>query len=129
MDRLAPHLDTPGENAALKELFPQCEKISIDYAVMEKSPDIYVIPAELEWSDLGSWSSVKSHASQDADGNSVVGGDIRLFNCRNSMVHLPAVRKAVIEGLDGYIVAEKGGALLICRLADEQNIKEYSADK
>lgn len=129
MDRLSPALYTGREQEALKELFPQCEKISIDYAVMEKSNDIYVIAADLGWSDLGSWGSVKSHIVQDNDGNAVVGSDIRLFNCKNSIVHLPSVKTAVIEGLEGYIVAEKNGALIVCRLADEQHIKEYSADK
>ena len=129
MDRLAPSLYTENEAQALKELFPLCEKISIDYAIMEKSPDIYVVAADLGWSDLGSWGSVKSHIEADNDGNAVVGSDIRLFHCKNSIVHLPSVKMAVIEGLEGYIVAEKNGALIVCRLSDEQHIKEYSADK
>ncbi len=129
MDRLAPYLNTEGEAAALKELFPQCEKISIDYAVMEKSPDIYVIAGVLGWSDLGSWGSVKEHMACDEDGNAVVGDDVRLFHCRGCVVHLPSVKTAVLEGLDGFIVAEKDGALLVCRMSDEQHIKEYSAGK
>lgn len=129
MDRLAPHLYTDTETAALKELFPQCEKISIDYAVMEKSPDIFVIAADLGWSDLGSWGSVKSHIARDDDGNAVVGDDVRLFHCRECVVHLPSVKSAILEGLDGYIVAEKNGALLVCRLSDEQHIREYSSGK
>ena len=129
MDRLSPALNTEREQEVLEELFPQCEKISIDYAVMEKSPDIYVIAADLGWSDLGSWGSVKSHIGTDGDGNAVVGNNVRLFHCKNSIVHLPSVKMAVIEGLEGYIVAEKNGALIVCRLDDEQNIKEYSSGK
>lgn len=129
MDRLAPHLYTDRENEVLKELFPQCEKISIDYAVMEKSPDIYVAAADLGWSDLGSWGSVKSHMSQDVNGNSTVGQDIRLFGCRNCLVHLPSMKTAVIEGLDGYVIIERNGRIVICRLSEEQHIKEYSANR
>ena len=130
MDCLAPYLYTDREAEALKEFFPQCEKISIDYAVMEKSPDIYVMAADLGWSDLGSWGSVRTHIGRDLNGNAVVsGGDVRLFGCRDCMVHLPSVKMAVLEGLDGYVVAEKDGTLLVCRLADEQHIKEYSAKK
>ena len=129
MDRMAPSFWTGREQEVLKEMFPQCEKISIDYAVMEKSPDIYVIAADLGWSDLGSWGSVKSHIRPDENDNTVVGGDVRLFNCRRCLVHLPAVKTAVIEGLDGYIVAEKNGSLIVCRLSEEQHIKEYSANR
>lgn len=129
MDRLTPSFYTDRENPELKRLFPLCEKISIDYAVMEKSPDIYVIAADLGWSDLGSWGSVKSHIEHDCEGNAVVGRNIGMFGSRNCIVHLPDVRTAAIEGLDGYIVAEKNGALLICRLSEEQHIKEYSADR
>lgn len=127
MDRLAPSLYTGNETAALEELFPLCEKISIDYAVMEKSPDIHVIAADFGWSDLGSWGSVRMHVPSDADGNAIVGGDVRMFDCRDCMVYLPSVGMAVIEGLEGYVVAEKDGSLLVCRLSEEQKIKEYSA--
>ncbi len=129
MDRLSPSLWTDREEEVLKELFPQCEKISIDYAVMEKSEDIYVIAADLGWSDLGSWGSVKSHIKPDENDNTVVGTDVRLFNCRRCLVHLPSMKTAVIEGLDGYIVAEKNGSLIVCRLSEEQHIKEYSANR
>ena len=120
---------TPEEQSALRAHFHECEKISIDYAVMEKSPDIYVIAGVLGWSDLGSWGSVKEHMACDEDGNAVVGDDVRLFHCRGCVVHLPSVKTAVLEGLDGFIVAEKDGALLVCRMSDEQHIKEYSAGK
>ncbi len=127
MDKLAPSLFTEGETAALHELFPQCEKISIDYAVMEKSPRIYVIAEDLAWSDLGSWGSVQTHLKADEDGNSTVGSDVRLFNCENCLVHTSSEKTVVVEGLDGYIVAESKDRLLVCRLSQEQHIKEFSA--
>lgn len=126
MDRLAPSLYTPDEDRALKELFPQCDKISIDYAVMEKSDKIRVIAADLAWSDLGSWGSIKGHLSADAAGNAVVGGDVRLFNAEGCLVHTAGEKTVVIDGLRDYIVSEKDGLLLICPLANEQLIREYS---
>ena len=127
MDQLSPSFFTEQETPDLHRLFPTCEKISIDYAVMEKSPRIYVIAEDLAWSDLGSWGSVKTHLPQDPDGNSVVGGDVRLFDCQDCFVHTASEKTVVVEGLEGYIVAESRDRLLICRLSQEQRIKEFSA--
>lgn len=127
MDELSPALFTPREASELTRLFPLCEKISIDYAVMEKSSSIYVIAEDLAWSDLGSWGSVMTHIDADEDGNAVVGGDVRLFDCRDCFVHTAGEKTVVVEGLDGYIVAESKDRLLVCRLSKEQHIKEYSA--
>ena len=129
MDELEPALFTDKEAEELKRLFPTCEKISIDYAVMEKAEDIFVLPAEFGWSDLGSWGSLHTLLPQDENGNATVGADVKLFDCRNCVVHVADEHKVVLEGLDGYIVAEKNGRLLICRLSEEQRIKEFSAGK
>ena len=126
MDELESSLFTDKEQTELKRLFPTCEKISIDYAVMEKAQEIYVLPAEFGWSDLGSWGSLHTQLTQDENGNATVGENIKLFGCRNCIVHVADERKAVIEGLDGYIIAEKNGRLLVCRLSEEQRIKEFS---
>ena len=127
MDELASSFFTEKETEELRRLFPQCEKISIDYAVMEKSPRIYVIAEDLAWSDLGSWGSVMTHLKADEDGNTAVGQDVRLFDCNNCLVHVAGEKTVVVEGLDGYIVAESSGKLLVCRLSQEQHIKEFSA--
>jgi len=127
MDELAPSFFTEKENAELHRLFPTCEKISIDYAVMEKSPRIFVIAEDLGWSDLGSWGSVMDHVEADDHGNTVVGPDVRLHGCRNCFVHASGEKTVIVEGLDGYIVAESRDRLLVCRLSQEQHIKDYSA--
>ena len=127
MDELAPSFFTEKETPELRRLFPTCEKISIDYAVMEKSPRIYVIAEDLAWSDLGSWGSIMTHIPADEDGNAVVGADVRMHGCRNCFVHTAEEKTVVVEGLDGYIVAESKDRLLVCRLSQEQHIKEYSA--
>lgn len=129
MDELEPALFTDKEAEELKRLFPTCEKISIDYAVMEKAEDIFVLPAEFGWSDLGSWGSLRTLLPQDEAGNAKVGGRIDMYNCRNCVVHAAEEKRVVLEGLDGYIVAEKNGQLLVCRLSEEQRIKDFAAGK
>lgn len=126
MDELEPALFTDKEAEELKRLFPTCEKISIDYAVMEKAEDIFVLPAEFGWSDLGSWGSLRTLLPQDEAGNAKVGGRVDMYNCRNCVVHAAEEKRVVLEGLDGYIVAEKNGQLLVCRLSKEQRIKEFA---
>ena len=129
MDELEPALFTDKEAEELKRLFPTCEKISIDYAVMEKAEDIFVLPAEFGWSDLGSWGSLRTLLPQDEAGNAKVGGRVDMYNCRNCVVHAAEEKRVVLEGLDGYIVAEKNGQLLVCRLSEEQRIKDFAAGK
>ena len=119
---------TPKEMEFINKEFPACQNISIDYAVMEKASNIYVLPAEFGWSDLGTWGSLHTHLQQDTDGNAQVGQDVKFFDCKNCVVHTSEERKVVLQGLDGYIVAEKDGYLLICRLEEEQRIKEFSQD-
>ncbi|WP_302561845.1 mannose-1-phosphate guanylyltransferase [Phocaeicola coprocola] len=126
MDELEPALFTDKEAEELKRLFPTCEKISIDYAVMEKAEDIFVLPVEFGWSDLGSWGSLRTLLPQDEAGNAKVGGRVDMYNCRNCVVHAAEEKRVVLEGLDGYIVAEKNGQLLVCRLSEEQRIKEFA---
>lgn len=93
---------------------------------MEKAEAIHVLPAEFGWSDLGSWGSLHTLLPQDENGNAHVGNNVKLFGCRNCVVHVADEKKVVLEGLDGFIVAEKDGRLLVCRLAEEQRIKEFS---
>ena len=125
MDKMAPSFYTELEKEVVGRLFPTCEKISIDYAVMEKSKEIYILPAEFGWSDLGSWGSPRTLLLQDEAGNAKVGKDIRLYECKNCVVHAADESKVVVQGLDGYIVAEKNGQLLVCSLKEEQRIKEF----
>ena len=128
MDKIARTFGTEEEKAALAEFFPQCDKISIDYAVMENSDSIYVISADLGWSDLGSWTSAGSHIAEGPDGNRVVGNDVRLIDSEGCIVHVEECRKVVVKGLKDYVVACRGGNLLVCPAADEQKIKDYAAD-
>lgn len=129
MDRLEQALFTEREHEELKRLFPMCEKISIDYAVMEQAENIFVVPAEFGWSDLGSWGALHTLLPQDHNGNAKVGTQIERHNCRNCMVHTTEEKRVVLEGLENYIVTERKGQLLVCRMSEEQRIKEFSASK
>ena len=125
-DRIFPDFYTEKENESIKKLFPTCESISIDYAVMEKAQEIYVLPASFGWSDLGTWGALRGLLPQDKSGNAMVGTDIRLYESKNCIVHTSEEKHVVIQGLDGYIIAEKDDTLLICKLEEEQRIKEFS---
>lgn len=125
---LMPVFGTEREQAAIDEKFPQCPSISIDYAVMERADEIFVFPADFGWSDVGTWGSLHTLLQKDTNGNSSVGQKVKLIESKNCVVHTTEERRVVIQGLDGYIVAEKNGTLLVCKLADEQRIKEFSAE-
>ena len=124
-ERLLPYYYTDKEQELINELFPACENISIDYAVMEKADEIYVFPASFGWSDLGTWGSLHDNLKKDAHNNICVGTNIKMHESRNCIIHVTEEKKDVIQGLDGYIVAEKNGMLLICRLSEEQRIKDF----
>ena len=121
-------LGTKDEQAAIRERFPQCENISIDYAILEKADEIYCFPASFGWSDLGTWGSLRENTVQDAGGNAVIGSNVKLYETKNCVVHVAQEHRVVVQGLDGYIVAEKDNTLLICKLSEEQRIKEFSAE-
>ncbi len=124
-DKIEPYFYTEKEQEFVNQYFPTCPNISIDYAVMEKSKEVYVYPANFGWSDLGTWGSLYTHLEQDENNNATVGQNINLVDCRNCVVHTPSERKVVIQGLDNYIVAESDNTLLICKKEDEQNIKNW----
>lgn len=117
-------------NSQLNEVFPQCEKISIDFAVMEPaSADnlVYTHPADFGWSDLGNWASLHDKLQKDENNNGAV-GNIKLYECKNCVAHAEDAKKVVLQGLDGYIFSEKNGQILICKRSEEQRIRDFSAD-
>ncbi len=123
---LMPLFGTPQEQEAINKEFPLCENISVDYAIMEKVEEIFVLPANFGWSDLGTWGSLQEHVPHDAYGNACIGKNISVYDTRNCMIHTTQERRVVVQGLDGFIVAEKDDILLICRLSEEQRIKQFS---
>ena len=125
-EALLPVYGTPEEQQVINEQFPKCENISVDYAIMEKAEEIFVCPADFGWSDLGTWGSLLTQSKRDLYGNALIGENISLFESRGCIVHTTQEKKVVIQGLDGYIVAENDDTLLICKLSEEQRIKQFS---
>lgn len=119
---------TDREKAFIDHLYPRCQNISIDYGIMEKAQNVYVRCGDFGWSDIGTWGSLYQHATKDENHNAVTSGEVLSYNTRNSIISLPQGRIAVIEGLDGFLVVEKDNTILICKLENEQNIRNYVED-
>lgn len=122
------HFGSNSEKAFLEEVYPACENESIDYGLMEKSSEVYVIPSDFGWSDLGTWGSLHTHVPLDDHQNAKLSKSILTFDTSNSIIKLPKGKLAVIEGLDGYIVVDKEDALLICKMENEQLIKSFVSE-
>ena len=127
-ESMLPIYGTDQEQAVINEKFPLCENISVDYAIMEKAEEIFVCPADFGWSDLGTWGSLLTQTKHDLYGNSCIGPDINVFESYNCIIHTTQEKKVVVQGLDGYIVAENNDTLLICKLSEEQRIKQFSGE-
>ena len=127
-EQMLPIYGTPQEQEAINEKFPQCENISVDYAIMEKAEEIFVCPADFGWSDLGTWGSLQTQSKRDIYGNALIGENISVLETHNCMIHTTQEKKVVVQGLDGYIVAENNDTLLICKLSEEQRIKQFSGE-
>lgn len=116
-------LNTPEEEAFIKSTYPTTPKISIDYAIMEKADNVYTIPSDIAWSDLGTWTSVYEEREKDNAGN-VTDGQMLLEDTRNSLIRLPNGKLAVIKGLEDFIIVDDNDVLLIWPKSDEQAIKQ-----
>ena len=125
VDQMAEFFFTSEEAAKVAEIFPTCEKISIDYAVMEKADYIYTLPGDFGWSDVGTWGSLWTLLDHDENGNAVVGENVHLYDCIGCIVHAPTAPSVVLEGLRYCVVVEREGRLLVCRLSEEQHIKDF----
>ncbi|WP_018628396.1 mannose-1-phosphate guanylyltransferase [Niabella aurantiaca] len=120
--------NTPEEAAVIEEIYAQCSNISIDFGIMEKASNVYVIPASFTWSDLGTWKSAYDNMSKDYFDNAVVGQDVMVYDTHNCMVHVPEGKLVVLQGLENFIVVDTNDVLLICKKDQEQEIKNYVAD-
>ena len=118
---------TDKEQEIIDKRYPECQNISVDYAIMEKVEEIFVCPSDFGWSDLGTWGALLMQTKRDLYGNSVIGENVQLYETKNCIVHTLQNKKVVIQGLDGYIVAEQDGKLLICKLSEEQRIKDFKS--
>jgi len=122
------HFNTVGEQKAIEKIYPLCTNTSIDVGVMEKASNVYVIPADFGWSDLGTWNSAWDNMEKDYFGNAVVGKQVMVVDANNCVVHVPDNKLVLLQGLRDYIIVDTPDALLICKKEKEQQIKEYVAE-
>ena len=119
--------NTDKETEYIDRVFPACKNISIDYGIMEKSEHVYVYPASFGWSDLGTWGSLYTQLDLDENKNAVQGNLVNLYDSSDNIIKMPNDKLVVLQGLNGYIVVESEGTLLICKKEDEQQIKQFIA--
>ena len=120
-------LGTPQEESFISEAYSRCRNISIDYGVMEKADNVYVLPADFGWSDVGTWDSLHRIGQLDENDN-MISGDVLLYDTSGCVIKTPLERLVVVQGLEDYIVAEYDNVLLICKRSEEQRVKEFVAD-
>ena len=122
------NFNTDGEQEAIERIYPLCVNISIDYGVMEKADNVYIIPSSFGWSDLGTWTSVYDNLEKDYLGNAVAGKHVMVIDATNNVVHADNKKLVLLQGLDDFIVVDTKDVLLICKKEKEQEIKEYVAE-
>ncbi|HEX7904525.1 MAG TPA: mannose-1-phosphate guanylyltransferase [Chitinophagaceae bacterium] len=120
--------NTPEEAAAIEQIYPQCTNISIDFGIMEKADNVYVIPASFSWSDLGTWNSAWENMEKDYFGNAVAGKHVMVVDADNCMVHVPDNKLVLLQGLHDCIIVDTKDVLMICKKDQEQEIREYVAE-
>jgi mannose-1-phosphate guanylyltransferase len=120
--------NTSEEEKFIKETYAVCKNISIDYGIMEKAENVYVLSVDFGWSDLGTWGSLYAIRDKDSTENAVVGNNVMLYDTQNCIVNVPKGKLVVLQGLDDYIVVEEDNTLLVCRKQDEQKIRQFVND-
>lgn len=128
-ESLLPYYYTKEEQEQINDRFPDCRSISVDYAIMERAEEIFVFPSNFGWSDLGTWMSLYCNVSKDVNGNVALGVEGKFADSRNCIVNTRGLKSAVVIGVDDCIIAENDGNLLVCKITDENRIKEFSEEK
>ena len=129
--KLAPGKDVYGtvqEKQFIDENFPACPNVSIDFGIMEKADNVYVSLGDFGWSDLGTWGSLYDLSPKDEAGNVALKCKSLIYNSKDNIVVLPDNKLAVIDGLEGYLIAESDNVLLICKKDEEHTIRKYVND-
>jgi mannose-1-phosphate guanylyltransferase len=121
-------IGTEKEVGFIQEMFPTCPSISIDYGLMEKAQNVYVMPSDFGWSDLGTWGSLYDLSDKDEAANVTLHCNASYYDSHGNIVTLPKGHLAVIQGLEDFIVSEANGVLLICKREDEQRIRQFYVD-
>ena len=116
---------TKKEKAFIEKTYSNCRNISIDYGVMEKADNVYVLVSDFGWSDLGTWGSLYDQLDRDESQNSVTGKHVFMYDSSGNIVNVQDDKLVVLQGLKDYIVVQNEGIILVCRRKDEQKIKQF----
>ncbi len=122
------HFNTAGEKDAINRIYPLCTNVSIDFAIMEKADNVFVIPSSFGWSDLGTWNSAYDNLDKDYLGNAVTSDNVIVIDATKCMISANHDKLVLIQGIDDCIVIDTKDVLLICKKEKEQAIKEYVAE-
>mgnify|MGYP000230779702 FL=1 len=122
------HFTVENERKFVETYFPSCPNISIDYGILEKSDNVYVMTGNFGWSDLGNWNTFYEVSPKDKNQNVVINSKSLLYNCHNNVVTLPANKLIVIKDLDDYLIAEEDNVLVICKKEDAAGIRQFVND-
>ncbi len=120
--------NTKKETQAIERIYPLCINISIDYGIMEKADNVYIIPSSFGWSDLGTWTSIYDNLEKDYLDNAVVGNHVVVIDATNNVIHADNKKLVVLQGIDDFVIVDTKDVLLICKKDKEQDIKEYVAE-
>jgi len=118
-------MNSENEKDAIDLIYPLCLSVSIDYGILEKADNVYVIPSSFGWSDLGTWGSAFENLDKDYNENAVAGENIILFDSTKNIVHAKGDKLILLQGLEDFIIVDTKDALLVCKKESEQSIKEY----
>ncbi len=121
------HFNTPAEKQAVFSIYQNCPSVSVDYAIMEKATNVFLIPASFKWSDLGTWNSAWENFDKDSAQNAIAGDNTLMVDTTGCIVHSTDKKLLLVGGVDDLIVVNTPDALLICKKENEQQIKEYLA--
>ncbi|MES2775225.1 MAG: mannose-1-phosphate guanylyltransferase [Bacteroidota bacterium] len=119
--------NTGDEKKVVDTAYAESQSISVDYAIMEKADNTYILPVTFEWSDLGTWTSAWENMEKDISGNAVSGDSVIVIDTSGCIIHAPSGKAIVVQGLSNFMVIDTEDALVICSKEKEQHIKEYSA--
>jgi mannose-1-phosphate guanylyltransferase len=122
------NFNTSNEEAFITNAYTLCKSISIDYGVMEKADNVQVLVSDFGWSDLGTWGSLYDTREKNEAGNSIVGNNVMVYDTQRCIINMPSGKLAVIQGMEDFILVEEDDILLICKRAEEQQIRQFVND-
>ncbi len=122
-------IGTPNEQKDVEILYMQCTNVSIDYGILERVKNVYVLPVYFGWTDLGSWDAIYNNVEKDYLGNAVIGSkEVLIIDASNCMIRLPSGKSAILQGLENFIIIDSEDSLLICHKSSRHHIKNYLSE-